>query len=65
MRRNMICHDQVRPPWVLGSLESVVRTRVKFCGLVESADLDCAVRLGVDAIGFVLWPRSPRALTVE
>ena len=42
-----------------------MRTRVKFCGLVESADLDCAVRLGVDAIGFVLWPRSPRALTVE
>ena len=65
MRRNMICHDLVRPPWVLGSLENVVRTRVKFCGLVESADLDCAVRLGVDAIGFVLWPRSPRALTVE
>jgi len=33
--------------------------------LVESADLDCAIRLGVDAVGFVLWPRSPRALTVE
>ena len=42
-----------------------MRTRVKFCGLVESADVDCAVRLGVDAVGFVLWPRSPRALTVE
>jgi phosphoribosylanthranilate isomerase len=42
-----------------------MRTRVKFCGLVESADVDCAVRLGVDAVGFVLWPRSPRVLTVE
>jgi phosphoribosylanthranilate isomerase len=42
-----------------------MRTRVKFCGLVESADVDCAVRLGIDAVGFVLWPRSPRALTVE
>ena len=65
MRRNMTCRDLVRLPWVLGSWEGVLRTRVKFCGLVESADLDCALQLGVDAVGFVLWPRSPRALTVE
>ncbi|MEI8303792.1 MAG: phosphoribosylanthranilate isomerase [Burkholderiales bacterium] len=41
------------------------RTRVKFCGLVRPADVDEAVRLGVDAIGFVFYPRSPRALDVE
>lgn len=65
MRRNMICHDLAQPLQVRGSQGGIVRTRVKFCGLVESADLDCAVRLGVDAVGFVLWPRSPRAVTVE
>ena len=65
MRRNMICRDLARRPQDLGSVGGVVRTRVKFCGLVEAADVDCAVRLGVDAVGFVLWPRSPRALTVE
>ncbi|MBU6272817.1 MAG: phosphoribosylanthranilate isomerase [Betaproteobacteria bacterium] len=41
------------------------RTRVKFCGLVRPADVDEAVRLGVDAIGFVFYPRSPRALDAE
>ncbi len=40
-----------------------MRTRVKFCGLVEPADLEIAVDLGVDAVGFVLWPRSSRAVT--
>lgn len=65
MRPNMICRDLAQRHWVLGSGEGVLRTRVKFCGLVESADVDRAVGLGVDAIGFVLWPRSPRALTVE
>ena len=40
-----------------------MRTRVKFCGLVEPADLEVAVDLGVDAVGFVLWPRSSRAVT--
>lgn len=40
-----------------------MRTRVKFCGLVEPADLDAAAHLGVDAVGFVLWPGSSRAVT--
>lgn len=40
-----------------------MRTRVKFCGLVDPADLEIAVDLGVDAVGFVLWPRSSRAVT--
>jgi len=39
--------------------------RVKFCGLVDPADVDAAVALGADALGFVLWPGSPRAVSME
>lgn len=38
------------------------RTRVKFCGLTREADVDAAVAAGADALGFVLWSGSRRAI---
>lgn len=39
--------------------------RVKICGITREEDALRAARHGADAIGFVLWPDSPRAITVE
>jgi phosphoribosylanthranilate isomerase len=37
-----------------------MRTRIKICGLTREADVDAAVQAGADAIGFVLYEKSPR-----
>jgi phosphoribosylanthranilate isomerase len=36
------------------------RTRIKICGLTRELDVDAAVHAGADAIGFVLYEKSPR-----
>jgi len=41
------------------------RTRIKICGLTREQDVDAAVSAGADAIGFVLYARSPRAVSVQ
>lgn len=41
------------------------RTRVKICGLTSGADLAAAAGLGVDAVGLVFYPPSPRAVGAE
>ena len=38
---------------------------VKVCGITRLTDALHAVDQGATAIGFVLWPRSPRGVTVE
>ena len=42
-----------------------MRTRIKFCGFTRTEDARYAARLGVDAIGLVFYPRSPRNVTIE
>ncbi len=40
-------------------------TRVKFCGLRTPSDVDAAIGCGVDAVGFVFVPQSPRYITIQ
>ncbi len=42
-----------------------LRTRVKICGLTREADVAAAVEAGADAVGFVLYAKSPRRVTLE
>lgn len=41
------------------------RTRIKICGLTREEDVRHAVHAGADAIGFVLYPPSPRAVSPQ
>lgn len=44
-------------------MTSLVRTRVKICGLTREQDVDAVVAAGADAVGFVLYEKSPRYVT--
>lgn len=41
------------------------RTRIKICGLTREADVADAVAAGADAVGFVLYPSSPRHVGLD
>ena len=42
-----------------------MRVRVKICGITRAEDAALAVQLGADALGFVLWPGSPRTIATD
>lgn len=41
------------------------RLRTKVCGLTREEDVDLALELGADYCGFIVFPKSPRGITVE
>mgnify|MGYP000556955003 CR=1 FL=1 len=42
-----------------------MQTRVKYCGLTRPEDIEAAAAANAAYVGFVFFPPSPRALTVE
>jgi phosphoribosylanthranilate isomerase len=54
--------------WILRrrnlDFSSMPRTRIKICGLTREADVDDAIDAGADALGFVLYAKSPRCVTL-
>jgi phosphoribosylanthranilate isomerase len=53
-------HDRPAP-----AAPQAQRTRIKICGLTREADVDTAVHAGADALGFVLYDKSPRFVSPE
>ncbi len=41
------------------------RTRIKICGLTREVDVDAVIAAGADAVGFVLYDKSPRHVTPQ
>lgn len=41
------------------------RTRIKICGLTREQDVDAAAAAGADAVGFVLYGKSPRHVSPQ
>ncbi|HHT0593179.1 TPA: phosphoribosylanthranilate isomerase [Legionella anisa] len=41
------------------------RVRVKMCGMTRNDDIAYAIKLGVDAIGLIFYPKSARCVSIE
>jgi len=49
----------------MAAMTAQTRTRIKMCGFTREADVDAAVHAGADAVGFVLYDKSPRYVSAE
>jgi phosphoribosylanthranilate isomerase len=58
-------NQSVTTPHVTAQRAWPGRTRIKICGLTREEDVDAAVQAGADAVGFVLYAPSPRAVTAQ
>ena len=58
--------NQERQEQAQGQLRTpAIRTRIKICGLTREQDVDAAVAAGADAVGFVLYAKSPRYVSIQ
>jgi phosphoribosylanthranilate isomerase len=47
------------------TLVSIMRTRVKICGMTRPEDIAAAVEAGADAVGLIFYPKSKRFVSLE
>lgn len=44
---------------------TTTRVRLKMCGMTRENDIAFAAELGVDAVGLIFYPKSPRCVTIS
>jgi phosphoribosylanthranilate isomerase len=49
----------------MNNLPTTPRTRIKICGLTREQDVEAAAAAGADAVGFNLYDKSPRYVSIE